>query len=81
MPRATAAAATTREEQPRKGPGAPPGERHGLSILTDQRVRDARHLSALGVPTATIAKVYGVAETTMRRAIRRTTWRHLNEDA
>ncbi len=53
------------------------GEMHVLAKLTDERVREARRLHAIGTRSADLAARYGVSQRTLLKAIRGDTWRHV----
>ena len=54
------------------------GEDQGLAKLTDEKVTEIRKLYSDGKHSAIkLAKMYGVAKTTMRSVLDRTTWKHL----
>lgn len=56
---------------------APKGTRQWKAKLTDDSVREARRLSAMGEKTSEIAKRMGVWPITIRRVLRGTHWRHV----
>ena len=54
------------------------GEKNGMARLTANLVRSARHLHRrLGFSTYFLAANWGVAESTVRRAVQRKTWRRV----
>lgn len=54
------------------------GSRHKLARLDDESVREARKLYAQGVRLFILARRYGVARGTIKKAIKRETWSHVN---
>jgi len=59
--------------------GAPPGEAHGHSKLTDDRVRAARLLFVEGIPISAIARAFGISRQALTNAVHRRTWGHVGE--
>lgn len=57
--------------------GAPPGEGHGLAVLTEYVVRDIRRRYDAGERLHEITKSLGHSPTTVRNAAKRITWKHL----
>ena len=57
------------------------GEAHPRAKLTDLRVRLARRLVARGAPIAHLARWFGVNETVLGNAVKRRTWRHVQEES
>lgn len=63
--------------------GAPPGERHGLAVLTEEKVREMRRVYAEGKAAGTpmsilkIAVDYNVAVSTAGHALSGRTWSHV----
>jgi len=53
------------------------GEAHGMSYLTEEAVRTIRADYATGVTQATLAWRYRVEPTTIRRVLKRETWKHV----
>lgn len=55
------------------------GQAHGLAVLTEELVEQAilRHDGGHGQPVTSIAREYGVNESTLRRAVTGKTWRFL----
>ncbi len=53
------------------------GERHNMTILSDDDVLDIRAVRAFGGSQKAIAKAYGVARSTIGLICQRKTWRHL----
>lgn len=53
------------------------GQNNRLAKLTDEIVREARRLRALGVKIKDISAMYGVGGTTLSNAINGKTWRHV----
>ena len=60
----------------RKG-GAPTGEKNQLSKLRAADVIEMRNLSARGVRDATLARLYGVVQSTVYSILTNRTWRHV----
>lgn len=56
-----------------------PGERHGLARLTAAEVTEARQRRRAGWNRRDLANAYGVAFSTMVKALRGDTWKHLDE--
>ncbi|MFD5570484.1 hypothetical protein [Streptomyces cadmiisoli] len=55
------------------------GERNAAHVLTEEAVREARSLYATGTTShAALAGRYGVAKTTLSRALRRESWKHVD---
>lgn len=54
-----------------------PGELSGNHRLTDARVREARQRYASGEACWRLSREFGVSNETLRRAILRTTWKHV----
>lgn len=50
------------------------GERHGRSKLTEHDVIDIRSLAAFGARFSTLGMAFDVADTTIRRIVRREIW-------
>ncbi len=59
-----------------KKPGTVRGERHGSSVLTEDKVREMRKLWA-GKNCAVLGREYGVNKETARQACLGITWSHL----
>lgn len=53
------------------------GESHGCAILNDDKVRDIRAAYASGESQQSIGNRVGVGRTTIRRIVRRETWKHV----
>lgn len=65
-------------DRDRKGRGnQPKGERHPMSKLCDQDVRDIRIASGHGSSTIDLSELYRVDPETIRRVINRRTWSHV----
>ena len=56
---------------------APRGEKHYAAKLTEAKVLQARELFASGHSKASIARMFGISESVMGRAINGGTWRHI----
>lgn len=58
--------------------GAPRGEAHGSSVLTNEKVHQMRAIYALGETSiSTIAKMFDCTFSTVQRVISRKSWRHI----
>lgn len=59
--------------------GAPPGERHGMSRLTERQVHNIRELYDLYLDTTylSLANDFNVSSGTISAIIRRRTWKHI----
>ena len=57
--------------------GAKPGTANGAAKLDDDKVREARKMHAEGASYSSIARLFGVNEATIRPAIQRRTWKHV----
>lgn len=57
----------------------PRGGTHGMSKLTDEKVREIRCLHAQGVPLITISKQFGVGSSNLIFIVRRQTWTHVSD--
>lgn len=53
------------------------GEAHWAAKLTEAEVREIRRRAAAGERTGTLAEVFGVDPSHVRRILRRAIWRHL----
>ena len=53
------------------------GERQGLSVMTEERVRDMRKQHAEGATQVSLAADFGISQPTVSQIIRRVTWRHI----
>ncbi len=54
------------------------GEASGRAVVTEEIVKDMRSRHAAGSTTiASIAREYGVGESTVRNIIQRNTWKHV----
>ncbi|WP_414631616.1 HNH endonuclease signature motif containing protein [Brevundimonas naejangsanensis] len=53
------------------------GEHHVLAKLTDERVRMARRAAARGESITALAQVMNVSPSTLHKAVRRQTWKHV----
>lgn len=71
---------TNPEQQPRRRRGALVGERNPSSVLTATQVLELRRARAEGASIRSLARRYGVARRTVRRASLGQTWRHLPLD-
>jgi len=61
--------------------GAPPGERHGRSKMTDKKVRAVRaRYDQGGISILALASEYDICYTTCRAIILRHTWKHVADD-
>ena len=58
--------------------GGPPGEKHGMSKLTDEKVRWLRWFYEDGWSQDQIANMLGVSQNTVSRAIRSECWKHVD---
>jgi transposase-like protein len=53
------------------------GDRHGMSKLDERKVAAARHALANGATTEQLARIYGVAQGTMRNVLAGRAWKHV----
>lgn len=56
------------------------GEAHGRAKLTARQVREARRLYTMGRGIVSLAREFGVAETTMRALVLRETWKSVKPE-
>lgn len=57
------------------------GERHGLSTLTPEAVREIRRRAADGESQKRIATDFGITQPTVSKLLNRRRWKHLEEAA
>lgn len=67
----------TPKRRPNRGAGRPIGERHGMSVLSEDSVRQIRHRHARGDRQKDLAGEYEVTECTVRNVVHQRTWRHV----
>ena len=79
MPKSATVTARTEDVAPRRGRGAPPGEAHGLSVLSETKVRLIRRLRKLDLSPAKIAIVFDCSESTIRAVLTGKTWGHVTD--
>jgi len=53
------------------------GENQGLSVMTEENVRELRRLHADGETGTSLAKMFGISQPTVSQITRRVTWRHV----
>lgn len=53
------------------------GERQGLAVMTEDRVRELRARHTAGESGLSLAKAFGISQATASQIIRRVTWRHV----
>lgn len=53
------------------------GERQGLAVMTEQRVRDLREQHAAGATQTALAADFGISIATASQIVRRVTWKHV----
>lgn len=54
------------------------GERHGCAKLVPDQVRQIRALVAQGEPRSSVAKSFGVSDSSVNQIVTRNTWKHLD---
>lgn len=59
----------------------PKGEKHYCAKLTEEAVRYARDRFKAGESKASLARLLGVTDTVMGRAINGVTWKHVGRSA
>lgn len=55
------------------------GEKHGLAVMTEAVVSEARRLVIGGTTVAGAARMHGIGRTTMYEAVIGNTWKHLDQ--